>query len=131
MRHLPIILIYLLIFCSCQEKRLDRFERETAEFTIRNCPKQIDPITTLDSLVFHNDGSLDYKYYYTVNLTDEQKAEFRKQRTVIEENTLKSLRASIDMKAVKEAGLNVEYIYNDAETHKCITKFHFTKEQYQ
>jgi len=130
MKLFPFVILILFLF-SCQEKRLDRFERETAEYTIRNCPNQIDPITTLDSLVFHNDGSLNYMYYYSVNLTEEQKTLFKKQQSEIEDNTLKALRASIDMKAVKEAGLNIVYVYVDADTHKVITKFQFTKEQYQ
>lgn len=119
------------LFLSCQEKRLDRFEREAKEYTIRNCPKQIDPVTTLDSLVFHNDGSLNYSYYYHVALSDEQLHAFKTQLSDIEENTLRALRASIDLRPVKEAELNIEYIYLNADDGQQIAKFHFTKDQYQ
>lgn len=119
------------LFLSCQEKRLDRFEREAKDYTIRNCPKQIDPITTLDSLVFRNDGSLNYSYYYHVTLTEEQLHTFKTQLSDIEEHTLRALRASIDLRPVKEAGLNIEYIYLNAADGQQIAKFHFTKDQYQ
>ena len=130
-RILTVLLIGMLFMTSCQEKRLDRFERETKEYTIRNCPKQIDEITTLDSLVFRNDGSLNYSYHYSVKLNEEQRSEFKKKSSDIEESTLKTLRNSIELKAVKEAGLNIECIYVDAQTGKTISKFHFTREQYQ
>lgn len=129
-RILPVFL-FLMCLVSCQEKLLDRFERETEEYTIRNCPKQVDQITTLDSLVFRNDGSLNYTYYYSVQLTDEQRTEFSKHKANLEENTLKAVRNSIDLKAVKEAGLNIGCTYIDANTGKTLCKLRFTKEQYQ
>lgn len=125
------LMLCSLLFSSCQEKRFDRFEREAREFTIRNCPKQIDSITTLDSLVFHNDGSLTYSYYYNVVLTDEQLQNFKSQITDIEERTLRALRANIDLRPIKDAGLIIEYIYLDAADGHQIAKLQYTKDQYQ
>ncbi len=126
-----LFVVLSFVFQSCQEKRLDRIEREAREYTIRNCPKQIDPFTTLDSLVFHNDGSLNYSYYYHVALNAEQLQTFKTKISDIEESTLHALRASIDLRPVKEAGLNIEYIYLNADNGQQIAKFHFTKDQYQ
>lgn len=129
-RLFPVLLLSVCLM-SCQEKLLDRFEREAEEYTARNCPKQMDSITTLDSIVCRNDGLLNYTYYYTLQLTDEQRKEFSKHKTEIEENTLKAVRNSIELKNVKEAGLNIEYIYLDAETGKTLCHLRFTKEQYK
>lgn len=123
--------LLLLTFVSCQEKRLDRFEREALDYTLRNCPHRLDPITTLDSVVFHNDGTLDYIYYYTVSLDSQMIETFRKKSDDIAEITLRNVRNNIDLKAVKESGLNIIYLYRDSLTGKTIQTFRFTKEQYQ
>ncbi len=125
------ILSMLLLLMACQEKKFDRLEREAREYTVRNCPKVIDQITTLDSIVFHNDGSLDYIYYYNVTLTDELREGFESVREGVREQTLKGLRNSIELKMVKEAGLNIVYVYRDAETGKEIMRNSFTQEDYQ
>jgi len=125
------ILSMLLLLMACQEKKFDRLEREAREYTVRNCPKVIDQITTLDSIVFHNDGSLDYIYYYNVTLTDDLREGFESVREGVREQTLKGLRNSIELKMVKEAGLNIVYVYRDAETGKEIMRNSFTQEDYQ
>ena len=125
------IVITLLLLISCQEKKFDRFEREANEYTMRHCPKQMDEITQLDSMVFHNDGSLDYKYYYTVQLTEEQRKSFQGIVGEVKDISLKGVRSSIDLKPMKEAGLNFVYIYRDAETGKNLAKFVITPEDYK
>ena len=125
-------LVCTLYMVGCTfEKRLDRFERETLDYTLRNCPHRLDPITTLDSVVFHNDGTLDYIYYYTVSLDSQMIETFCKKSDDIAEITLRNVRNNIDLKAVKESGLNIIYLYRDSLTGKTIQTFRFTKEQYQ
>ena len=125
------ILSMLLLLTACQEKKLDRLEREAKEYTVRHCPKTMDPITVLDSVVFHNDGSLDYIYYYSVTMTDELRENFETVREEVREQTLKGVRNSIELKMVKEAGLNIIYLYRDAETGEEIMKNSYTREDYQ
>ena len=121
----------LLLLAACQEKKFDRFEREAYEYTVRNCPKQMDEITVLDSMVFHNDGSLDYKYYYTVQLDEDQHQALKDILDDLKERTAKNVRNSIELKAMKEAGLNFVYIYRDAQTGKHVAKYTITKEEYE
>ncbi|MBR2153190.1 MAG: hypothetical protein IJ901_01035 [Bacteroidaceae bacterium] len=123
--------LMLLLLVSCQEKKFDRFERESIEYTMRHCPKQMDEITVLDSMVFHNDGSLDYKYYYSVQLTKDQYEAFQNILGEVKDIALKSIRNSIDLKPMKEAGLNFVYIYRDAKTGKHLAKYVITPEEYQ
>lgn len=126
-----LILLSLLLLVACQEKKLDRFERETREYTERNCPKHVDAITVLDSIVFHNDGSLDYIYYYTVTLTDEQRETFIEKLDDIKDGVTKGIRNSIEVKAIKEAGLNFVYVYRDAASGKQVAKYTVTREDYE
>ena len=121
----------LLLLAACQEKKFDRFEREANEYTMRHCPKQMDELTVLDSMVFHNDGSLLYKYYYTVQLTEEQRKAFQDILGDVRDISLKGVRNSIDLKPMKEAGLTFVYIYRDAETGKRLAKYVITPEDYQ
>jgi hypothetical protein len=121
----------LLLLAACQEKKFDRFEREANEYTMRHCPKQMDELTVLDSMVFHNDGSLLYKYYYTVQLTEEQRKAFQDILGNVRDISLKGVRNSIDLKPMKEAGLTFVYIYRDAETGKHLAKYVITPEDYQ
>ena len=125
------ILSMLLLLTACQEKKFDRLEREAKEYTVRHCPKTMDPITVLDSVVFHNDGSLDYIYYYSVTMTDELRENFETVREEVREQTLKGVRNSIELKMVKEAGLNIIYLYRDAETGEEIMRNSYTREDYQ
>jgi hypothetical protein len=120
----------LITATSCQENRLDRIEREAQEYTIRNCPKPVDDITVLDSVVFHNDGSLNYTYYYTVTLDEEQREQFASVVSTVREGTVKGVRNSIELKAMKEAGLNFVYIYRSAENGKTLASFSVLKEDY-
>ena len=74
-----ILLLTILVFSSCQEKRKDRFEREAREYTQTHCPQPYgDGVTTLDSMVFTpNDSTVgDLKLYYSLQLTDEQRTAF-------------------------------------------------------
>jgi len=130
MKYLALILT-VLVLVSCQENRLDRIEREAREYTVRNCPKPVDEITTLDSVVFHNDGSQNYTYYYKVMLTEEQHETFKSIIDDIREKTERGVRNSIELKAMKEAGLNFVYVYRDAATDKAIAKFSVMKEDYE
>lgn len=121
----------LLFLASCQEKKFDRLERETKDFTERNCPKQIDAMVTLDSLVFHNDGSLDYIYYYSIGMDVEQRRAFDKMKDYIRESTLKAIRNNIELRIVKESGLNIICLYRDKADGKELVRYTFTKEDYQ
>lgn len=130
MKHLAIALT-LLCLLSCQENKLDRIEREAREYTIRNCPKTVDQITVLDSVVFHNDGSMNYTYYYKVTLNDEQRKTFSTILNDIKEQTIRGVRNSIELKTMKEAGVNFVYTYRAADTGKAIASFSVKKEDYE
>lgn len=122
----------VLFLSSCQEKRQDRFEREAREYTEQHCPKRLDPVTTLDSMVFVQEGAAgNLIQYYTLNLTDEQRTEVMNNLGEIGDQNLKVIRNSIVFNKQKEAGVDFTFIYYDATKGDKIVEYHFTKEEYE
>lgn len=123
--------VVLCLTTACQESRMERFERETAEFTRKNCPQRIDDdVIILDSLVFHNDGSLNYINYYTVFADSLQVDYLKERRGELRESLLKGVINSVELKNVKAAELNIIHRYYTADTHQLIFEFRFTPKDY-
>lgn len=123
--------LLLLTVSSCQEKKLDRLARMASNYTERNCPRRMDEVTTLDSIVFAPSKSMDYRYCYTLTLTDEQRASFLSMKDDIRDGNLKDVRNSIELRSIKESRLNISYEYYDASTHKLLATFTYTPEEYE
>lgn len=123
--------LLLLTVTSCQEKKLDRLSRMAKDHTERNCPRRIDEVTTLDSIVFSPAKSMDYRYCYSLTLTDEQRTSFLDMKDDIRDGTLKDVRNSIEQRSIKESRLNISYEYYDASTHKLLATFTYTPEEYE
>ena len=136
-------LLTLISFSSCQESKRKRIEREAKEFTEKNCPRmEFDNIIFLDSLVCHNDeknDSLvchndeknDYVYYYSVNADSAKIADMKTKHSDTWNTLLKAVRSSVDLRYIKNEGLNIVYVYSDAKTHKKIDEYRFTIKNYQ
>lgn len=130
-RLLFISSLLLCLLSACQESKMERFERETKDFTERNCPKQCDAITILDSLVFHNDGTMDYRYYYSVDLTSKEESLFMQKLEDLRYECLEGIRNSVELKNVKAAGLNIVLSYFEKKTKKELVEFRYKKEDYE
>lgn len=130
-RLLFISSVLLCLLSACQESKMDRFERETKDFTERNCPKQCDAITILDSLVFHNDGTMDYRYYYSVDLTSKEESLFMQKLEDLRYECLEGIRNSVELKNVKAAGLNIVLSYFEKKTKKKLVEIRYKKEDYE
>ncbi|MCM1313373.1 MAG: hypothetical protein NC206_08210 [Bacteroides sp.] len=128
---LPVSIVVLYLLSACQESKMERFERETKDFTERNCQKKCDAITVLDSLVFHDDGTMDYKYYYSVELTSEEESLFMGQLEKLRAECLDGIRNSVELKNVKAAGLNIVLSYHEKGSQKKLAEFRYGKEDYQ
>ena len=120
----------MLLGSGCKETLDQRFEREARTFTEKNCPKDIDRYTTLDSTTY-NPVTKTYAYVFTVKneldmdslYTDDVVDELRS-------TYLKDIRNSIQMKDMKDAGLTIEHIYRSQKTGKILMHFVFTKKSY-
>ena len=120
----------LLMLFSCQESKEERLERETREYTQKNCPEKIDEYVTLDSLVYHNDGSGNYYYYYSVEADSEAVAMLAQHKPELRKEHLGRIRNSVDMKHIKQMGLSINILYHDHAAHRLILDFLFTPSEY-
>lgn len=120
----------VVCLASCQENKLDRIERESREYTERNCPQVLDSLVTLDSIVFHNDGSNDFVYCYSVKNVDGIKEAMAENEETLRSNYLSSIRNSVDLKNIKAEGLNIVYRYSLADTNEQLAEFSFSKSDY-
>lgn len=134
------VLSLLMVFTSCQESKTQRLEREAQELTERNCPQRITPDGTviLDSIVFHDDGSNEIKYFYRVNTDDEGVVKLQLQKKQIQQSLLSGVNNSIDLRHVKEMGVTIAHYYYRIKTDSLdnsrreeILTFRFTKDDYR
>ena len=128
---ITLLLSVLLIFTACQESKRDRIEREAREFTEKNCPRaEFEDLIILDSLVFHNDGSNNFTYYYSVHGDSMEMAEMVAQYELLQGELLKAVRNSVDLRHIKSEGLNIIYSYYNPDTKQEIASFCFKPEDY-
>lgn len=122
----------LLLATSCQEKKMDRFVREAKEYTEKNCPQHLDNFTTLDSMVFvkKDNGIGNVRMYYSLQLTDEQKAIFMDDLATFGEENLRIVKTSVHFMQYKDAGVIFSYIYHDAVTGEKIVEYNYSPNEY-
>jgi len=130
--YCPAILLFVLLCSSCKKETMyEKIEKDAKIFTQKNCPKQMDDYTIMDSTTYDIPSNT-FTYYYTVNdkledtsvYTEELKSSFR--------NTiLKEIKGSIPMKGYKDAGITFVYQYRGKKTNKVLLKLKFTAEDYK
>ncbi len=131
-RTLTLLAIAALLFCSCQEKKADYFEREAQEYTQKHCPQQLDEFTRIDSIVYvKDDAAGDLKLYYSLTLNDEARKEVMNKLGELGDENLRIVRNSVIYAKHKEAGVSFTYIYHDATKGDKIAEYHFTKKDYE
>ena len=123
-------ILVLVSLSSCQESKGERFKREAQEFTKTKCPSvSADGVIRTDSMVFHNDGTNDMIYYYTI-LDESSEAVLIRNMASVEAELRRGIINSVDMRHQKEANLNFIYIYRSVTTGKEVMKFKFTSQDY-
>lgn len=129
------VLIYSLLISlalsSCNRKSYeDQVAEAAVEFTEKQCPREIDNYTTIDSMVFERD-SLTIHYYYTLkDKLDDEKALTASIKEDFYESMLLKLRGDIALKKEKEYGMTFAYHYISATTGKRLLDLTFTKDDY-
>lgn len=132
MRRVACLIAVCLLLVACQEKKMDRFEREAKDFTEKNCPQQLDAVTTLDSMVFEKDGDEGtLRLYYTLNFTEEERGRFMDVLTDVGEENLSMVKNSLQLVKYKEAGVRFSYIYHDALTGDKLVQYDFSRKDYE
>ena len=128
---LSLLTVCLVLSACSQESQMQRFERETRDYTRKNCPQRINDYEVLDSMVFHDDGTLDLTYYYSVVTQEGVIQKIQENKNTLREHLLESIRNSADMRHIRDTHLNVNYRYNDSETHEEILHLRFTPQDYE
>ena len=133
MNRLPLILLALLfILAGCKRQSLEeRIYKEATLFTLKNCPKDIDKFTTLDSCTF-SIPKRTYYYNYTVkgNL-DVDSLYTQELYDIFREQLLSDIKNSIQLKSCKDAGISFCYRYYSARSGKIQMLQKFTSKDYK
>lgn len=107
MRKYIFLAFALLTFFSCQESIEEKAERESKEFTKKNCPSFIAKDIRNDSLVFDKDTRTIH-YYFTV--CGELDTENLNKQTN-KEDLVKSVRNATSIRNYKKEKFNFTYTY--------------------
>lgn len=131
-RFLLIFSILVFILTGCKKQSLEeRIYQEARQFTLKNCPKDIDKCTTLDSCTFSISnrtyyynytvrGDLDVDSLYTQGLYD-----------LFHEQLLTEIKNSIQLKSCKDADISFCYRYYSARSGKVRMLQKFTPKDYK
>lgn len=106
-----ILLVGVAMLTACHESLEERAEREAKEFTEKNCPTPVRENTRTDNLTYDKE-SRTIGYWYTLcgQADNAEAIEADKEKLVgILRNELK---ASTQMKAYKDAGFGIRYVYH-------------------
>ena len=128
MKNLFFIAILALILSGCQESLEDRCERESKEYTAKQCPIRIDETTRLDSLTFER-ATHTIHYYYTLMGNADSEVVLQNIDAV---GALKNeLKNTTTMKVYKDNKYRFAYTYHSAkDPNKTLIEITFTDKDY-
>ena len=133
MKHtLLIALGALTILSACIQDKFDiNCQKEAREFTEKQCPRPVDEITTIDSMVYNIDTRT-LTYYYTLDSTlNETELDNCIALGLFYELLHDNLKNNISLKKHKEHKLNFEYIYYIQGKDSVVIHEIFTEKDYK
>lgn len=121
----------IVVFAGCKRETKDeKFKREFEQFTQKECPKEMDPYTRLDSAIYSIENRT-LSYYYTVcNELDNEIFYTEDVINDFHDTVLKELKSSIQLKGYKDEGITFHYDYRSATTGKRFFDLTLTREDY-
>ena len=124
-------LCILLVCGACKrETRDEKFQRDFQEFTLKECPKFVDPCTRLDSAHYDTE-SRTLSYFYTVqDLLDDDSLYTEDLIETFHDDILKGLKGSLQLKPYKDESITFRYAYRSISTGKVLLDLTFTPEDY-
>lgn len=116
---------------ACHFESFDeRCERETREYTQKQCPRRLDEYTIMDSTVYDTPTHT-ITYYYTFEKEFDDANLFTEEiKDISREKLCKNVINSIELKAYKEKELNFRYLYHSQTTGKVLFEAVITPEDY-
>ena len=121
----------LLCTSACKRETKDeKFKSDFEQFTLKECPKFVDPCTRLDSACY-DIASRTISYHYTVQDQLDDESIYTEELTdAFHEDILKGLKNSIQMKPYKDEGISFRYDYRSITTGKMLLELSYTPEDY-
>lgn len=133
MKNTILLLAAVVMLCACHQTLDERIEKETQDYTRKECPKRLDPYTVLDSLTYtFNDSMRVHACYYS--LSDMLDTDSVYNSDVVEgfrENVLNDIRTNLNYRRLREHGVTFAYHYRSATNpEKEYVQLTFTPEDY-
>lgn len=126
-----LFLLATLAAGACHFESFDeRCERETREYTQKQCPRRLDEYTTMDSTVYDMDTRTITYYYSFEGILDDPATLTEEATRTLRHQLCKNVINSIELKAYKEKGLNFRYSYRSRATGKQLFKTTVTPKDY-
>lgn len=120
----------LLSACH-RETKDEAAARYAREYTLRECPKDLDEYTSMDSLTF-DIHTRELTYSYTVRgVLDDDEIYTDELYDLYHDNLLRDIKNNIDLKRAKQEGVTLVYRYFSQKTGEVRMELSFTKEDYQ
>ena len=131
-RFYLVFILLLLTLSGCKRQTIEeRIHEEAEKFTLKNCPKEIDRFTVLDSCVF-SIPKRTYYYNYTVKGDlDDESLYTKKLHDTFHEQLQSDIKNSIQLKECKDAGITFCYRYYSERSGKIMMTQKFTKKDYR
>lgn len=126
-----VALCSLIVCGACKHETKDeKFRKDFEQFTLKECPKEVDLFIQLDSASY-DINSRTLNYYYTLEESlDHDTIYDEKTKEFFHENILKSLKTSIQLKPYKDENITFRYNYRSNSTGATLLELTFTAEQY-
>lgn len=125
-------LVAVALLASCAENFEERCRRECQEYTAKQCPRQLDACTRLDSMVFV-DSPTGFRYCYSVSgqLDVDSIYDDVTQTEQFRETLVQNVRSDIGLRQCKERGFTFTYSYISATTGRELMRHTITPEEYK
>jgi len=121
----------VLLGACKRETKDERFRRECEQYTQKDCPREMMEGIVLDSLSY-DIGSRTRSEFYTLSgtldndslLTDDVRNDLR-------ESLLKDVKNSLQLKAYKDEGISMRYVYISQASGKVLIELTLKQEDYK
>lgn len=115
-------------FMSCHESLEERAERETKEFTKKNCPMNVSENIVNDSMTFEKATRTIHYYYSLKGRADTTAVDIKKAK----EELIKGVKDATSIRKYKENDFNFAYIYYSTKNKgQVLIKIIVTPEDYK
>ena len=129
---ISVLVVFLITsFSGCKKETLDeRIVRECANFTRKECPKDIDQWTQMDSTSYTPNNKTVHYFYTVKGKLDEDSIYTDELKDIFHEQLLNNINGSISLREYKKHDCSFHYIYISQKTGHTYVEYTFGPEEY-